>query len=267
MKPSTWSALLFLFGFVLAGCQRRPQPSWLTPVRTIAPEVSASPATAPFPTGTASPQAAASPTVHLPTPPPLPFSPFKDGAYMYLPMKNINLWGNWAGYYRLPQAPNILIFVEAFNEYWDYPHNYSLSIAFAFQVFGITPSQIATPFPPAPSSDGMPGSTLHFIRGLRQIYLPPDKEPLITPEIRKTISIFSNNNGPRSYRTPVPHVFVTVENITLTFPHETPLRGGALWHGKKTIDCIVELEMAPGFHLQGPLRLWVPISYYNGPPP
>ncbi len=267
MKPSTWSGLLFLFGFMLAGCQPRPQPSWLTPVRTIAPEAFASPATMPFSPATASSKAAASPAAGLPTPPPLPFSPLKDGAYMYLPMKNVNLWGRWAGYYRLPQAPNILIFVAADNEYWDYPHNYSLGISFAFQVFGIAPSQIATPFPPYRTGVGMTAVTLHFIRGLRQIYLPPDKEPLLTPEIRKTILLFPDANGPRSYRTPVPNVFVSEENISLTFAHKTPLRGGELWHGKKTIDCIVELEMAPGFHLKGPLRLWVPIFYYNGPPP
>lgn len=270
MKSAIWSGILF--AFMLVGCQHRSQPHWLTPVRTIAPETATPPVTPPIPTATATalPKATAAPAADLPTPPPLPFSPLEDGAYLYLPMKNVNLWGRWAGYYRLPQAPNILIFVEDYNKYWDSPHNYSLDITFAFQVFGVAPSQIATlfpPYPPSPPTGGMPGATLHFIRGLRQIYLPPDKKPLLTPEMRKAISLFPTDNGPSTYRTPVPNVFVTVENITLSLPPKTPLSGGELWHGKKTIDCIVELEMASGFHLKGPLRLWVPISYYNGPAP
>ncbi len=267
MKPLPRLLALALFGLVLGSCRQQPQPAWLTPVRTAAPKIVALATPARSSTATASPKGAASPAASLPTPPPLPFSPLKDGAYMYIPMKNVNLWGKWAGYYRLPQAPNVLIFVRGDNLYWDAPtHQHTLDLSFAFQVYGIMANQIATPFPPYRTEGGLTASTLHFIRQLRQIYLPNQKT-LITPAARRNIALYADRNGPLSYRTPVPHVFVAVENITLSLPDNNPLRGGTLWHGKETIDCIVELDVTPGFHLQGPLRLWVPIAYYNGPPP
>jgi len=264
MKPSVWLATLLLPGLLLAGCRKQPHPAWLTPVRTVAPQAAVLPTAAPLPSA-ASPTAGTPPTTPLPTPPPLPFSPLKDGAYMYLPMKHINLWGRWAGYYRLPQAPNILIFVRGDSLYEDTSASqHTLDLSFAFQVFGIAPSQIATLFPPLGPEGTLPLPT-RFIRSLKQIDLP-DKEVLITPQVRRNISLYADSNGPLSFRTPVPNVFVTVESITISLD-ENPLQGGALWDGKETINCIVELEMAPGFHLKAPLRLWVPIAYYNGPPP
>ncbi len=260
--------MLFLVTLSLLGaCQRQPQPAWLTPVRTAAPKIAASATPAHSPTTTGSPKGAASPAASLPTPPPLPFSPLKDGTYMYIPMKNVNLWGKWVGYYRLPQAPNVLIFVEAYNEYRDSPHEHNLRLSFAFQVYGIAPDRIATPFPPHRTPGGMTATTYRFVLGLRQIYLP-NKTPLIAPQDRDGIYfVGATRESPSLYRTPIPGVFIAGESIGINLPAENPLRGGALWHGKETIDCIVELDVAPGFHLQGPLRLWVPISYYNGPPP
>ncbi len=260
MRLKRWVPLLLVI-LSLAGCRRQPHPAWLTPVRTVAPRAAVSPTAAPLPS-------AASPTAGtIPTPPPLHFSPLKDGAYMYLPMKNINLWGDWIGYYRLPQAPNILIFVERYNDYWDAPHGHLLRLSFAFQVYGIVPSQIATPFPPHRTPGGATASIYRFILGLRQIYLP-GKKPLLTTQSQRNVYLIGTNSASSSpYRTPIPNVFIAAESIGVNLSPDNPLRGGALWHGKKTIDCFVELEMAPGFHLKAPLRLWVPIAYYNGPPP
>ena len=270
MKLPTRLIVLLSFGLVLIGCRARPQSTWLTPVRTIVPGNIASPSATPLPANTpVLPTNVVSPTAPLPTPPPLPFSPVKDGGYMYQDIGEYpaRLWGAEGGYYRLPEAPNILIYLWGMGRYCDHPpQTENITIGFFFKVYGLTPQQLENTFPIHPSPlAGTQGS--RFIYNIQDLRLPdgtsvlPDTFFYVNPNKSgwgKDTNVFS---------TPEPGVFATLEIVDIALPTDHFLRGGAAWHGQKTIDFLLELQMAPGFHLKGPLRLWVPISYYNGPPP
>ena len=267
MRPSVWLATLLLPGLLLAGCRQQSQPAWLTPVRTVAPQAAVLPTAAAFPSA-ASPTAGTTPTTPLPTPPPLPFSPLKDGAYMYQPVSEtpVRLWGAWGGYYRLPEAPNVIIYLLQTGTYYDHPPQMEfISISFFFKIYGLTPPQLERTFPLHPTSLGT--FTSRFIYGIQDLRLADGTSVLPGTFFYVATNKSGWGKNRNIFSTPEPGTFAALEEVNISPSKDHFLRGGALWHGHKTMDFLLELEMAPGFHLKAPLRLWVPIAYYNGPPP